>query len=62
MHIYGSNNNITQAGDIFTNGAGAVGVRVDGVNNTITVAKDTEIHADGSYNDGVLIAYEKITM
>ena len=59
LHIYGSNNNITQAGDIFTNGAGAVGVRVDGVNNTITVAKDTEIHADGSYNDGVLIAYGK---
>ena len=59
LHVYGSNNNITQAGDIFTNGAGAVGVRVDGVNNTITVAKDTEIHADGSYNDGVLIAYGK---
>lgn len=59
LHVYGSNNNITQAGDIFSNGAGAVGVRVDGVNNTITVAKDTEIHADGSYSDGVLIAYGK---
>ena len=59
LHVYGSNNNITQAGNIFTNGAGAVGVRVDGVNNTITVAKDTEIHADGSSNDGVLIAYGK---
>ncbi|MBQ7630258.1 MAG: hypothetical protein IJS81_08625, partial [Selenomonadaceae bacterium] len=59
LHVYGSNNNITQAGNIFSNGAGAVGVRVDGVNNTITVAKDTEIHADGSYSDGVLIAYGK---
>ena len=59
LHVYGSNNNITQAGNIFTNGAGAVGVRVDGVNNTITVAKDTEIHADGSNSDGVLIAYGK---
>lgn len=59
LHVYGSNNNITQAGNIFSNGAGAVGVRVDGVNNTITVAKDTEIHADGSDSDGVLIAYGK---
>ena len=59
LHVYGSNNNITQAGNIFANGAGAVGVRVDGINNKITVAKDTEIHADGSYNNGVLIAYGK---
>ena len=59
LHVYGSNNNITQAGNIFANGAGAVGVRVDGVNNTITVPKGTEIHADGSYNDGILIAYGK---
>ncbi len=59
LHVYCSNNNITQAGNIFTNGAGAVCVRVDGVNNTITVAKDTEIHADGSYSDGVLISYGK---
>ena len=59
LHVYGSNNNITQAGNIFANGEGAVGVRVDGINNTITVAKGTEIHADGNYNDGVLIAYGK---
>ena len=59
LHVYGSNNNITQAGNIFSNGAGGVGVRVDGVNNTITVPKGTEIHADGSYNDGVLISYGK---
>ncbi|MBQ3646793.1 MAG: autotransporter domain-containing protein [Synergistaceae bacterium] len=59
LHVYGSNNNITQAGNIFTNGAGGVGVRVDGVNNTITIPKNTEIHADGSDSDGVLIAYGK---
>ena len=59
LHVYGSNNNITQAGNIFANGEGAAGVRVDGINNTITVAKGTEIHADGNYNDGVLIAYGK---
>ena len=59
LHIYGSNNNITQAGNIFANGAGAVGVRVDGINNTITIPKGAEIHADGNYNNGVLIAYGK---
>ncbi|WP_029544661.1 autotransporter domain-containing protein [Selenomonas sp. AB3002] len=59
LHIYGSNNNITQAGNIYANGAGAVGVRVDGVNNTITVPRGTEIHADGSNNNGILIAYGK---
>ena len=59
LHVYGSNNDITQAGNIFTNGAGGAGVRVDGINNTITVPKGTEIHADGSDSDGVLIAYGK---
>ena len=59
LHVYGSNNTITQAGNVFAKGAGAVGIRVDGVNNTITVPKGTEIHADGSYNDGILIAYGK---
>lgn len=59
LHVYGSHNNITQAGNIFADGEGAVGVRVDGINNTLTVAKGTEIHADGNYNDGVLIAYGK---
>ena len=59
LHVYGSHNNITQAGNIFADGEGAVGVRVDGIHNTLTVAKGTEIHADGNYNDGVLIAYGK---
>ena len=62
LHIYGSNNNITQAGNVFSNGAGGVGIRVDGINNTITVPKYTEIHADGSDSASVLVAYGKITM
>jgi uncharacterized protein with beta-barrel porin domain len=59
LHVYGSNNTITQAGNIFSNGEGAAGIRVDGINNTITVPKGTEIHADGSDSDGILIAYGK---
>ena len=59
LHVYGSNNNITQAGNIYTKGNAAVGVRVDGVNNTVTVAKGTEVHSDGKYGTGVFAAYGK---
>ena len=59
LHIYGSNNNITQAGNIYTKGNAAAGIRVDGVNNTVTVAKGTEIHSDGTFGAGVLAAYGK---
>ena len=57
LHIYGSNNNVTQSADILTNGSGAVGVRVDGEGNTLTVPQVTEIHADGYRGKGILVAY-----
>ena len=57
LHVYGSNNNITQTGNILTVGNGAVGMRIDGTGNTITEAAGTEIHADGYRGIGVLIAY-----
>ncbi|MBO6305732.1 MAG: autotransporter domain-containing protein [Selenomonadaceae bacterium] len=59
LHVYGSNNNITQAGNIYAGGDASVGVRVDGVNNTVTVAKGTEVHGDGKYGTGVFAAYGK---
>jgi len=59
LHVYGSNNNITQAGNIYAAGDASVGVRIDGVNNTVTVAKDTEVHGDGKYGTGVFAAYGK---
>ena len=59
LHVYGSNNNITQAGNIYAAGDASVGVRVDGVNNTVTVAKDTEVHGDGKNGTGVFAAYGK---
>ena len=48
LHVFGSYNDITQRGNIWTDGSGAVGIRVDGIQDKITVAKDTEIHGDGT--------------
>ena len=52
-------NDITQRGNIWTNGYGAVGVRIDGLSNKIIVPQGTEIHSDGKYGAGVLVAYGK---
>ena len=57
LHIYGSRNRVTQAADILTNGAGAIGIRVDGMQNTVIVPEATNIHADGLRGNGILIAY-----
>ncbi len=59
LHVYGSNNNITQKGNIWTRGAAAVGIRVDGLNDTVTVPRGTEVHGDGTCGAGVLVAYGK---
>ena len=59
LHIYGSDNTVTQSANILTEGAGATGVRVDGVGNTLIVPESTEIHADGARGNGILIAYGK---
>ncbi len=57
LHIYGSDNTVTQAANILTRGAGATGIRVDGVGNTLNIPEGTEIHADGLRGNGILIAY-----
>ncbi len=57
LHIYGSRNRVTQAADILTNGTGATGIRVDGMQNTVIVPASTTIHADGLRGNGILIAY-----
>ena len=57
LHVYGERNAITQAADILTIGDGAVGARIDGTGNTITVADGTQIKADGYRGIGILFAY-----
>ncbi len=57
LHVFGSYNDITQRGNIWTDGYGAAGIRVDGIQDKITVAKGTEIHGDGTLGTGVLLAY-----
>lgn len=59
LHVYGSNDNIIQRGNIFTKGYAGVGIRVDGLNDKITLARNAEIHSDGEYGIGILIAYGK---
>ena len=57
LHIYGSRNRVTQAADLLTEGAAAVGIRVDGVKNDVDVAGGTTIRADGKNGNGLLVAY-----
>ena len=57
LHIYGSNNTVTQSANILTRGTGATGVRVDGMGNTLIIPEKTEIHADGYRGNGILVAY-----
>lgn len=59
LHIYGSNNTVTQSANILTRGIGATGVRVDGMGNTLIIPENTEIHADGYRGNGILVAYGK---
>ena len=57
LHIYGSDNNITQAADILTIGTGAAGVRIDGVKNEFSVKKGVSVRSDGNNGIGVLCAF-----
>lgn len=57
LHVYGSKNTITQAGDILTKGFGAAGILVNGLENNIILAKDTQVRADGANAYGVLFSY-----
>ena len=56
-HLFASNLNVVQRGTIRADGAGAAGIRVDGVNNTLTIAPLTTVTANGLNGIGLLAAY-----
>jgi subtilase-type serine protease len=59
LHIYGRKNYITQAADILTSGTYALGIRVDGSNNTLRIAPDVQVRSDGDYGYALAVTYGK---
>lgn len=59
LHIYGNNNNITQASDILSAGEGSFGVRVDGVHNKYTLKSGSLIQTNGKENLGLAVTWGK---
>ncbi len=66
LHVYGSHNTVTQtrgddkeagSADLLACGDGAAGIRIDGVENTVTLASDANIKANGINGVGILAAY-----
>lgn len=55
LHVYGSDNTITQAAPLLADGEAAIGIRNDGSGNTITV--NTTVTANGEYGTGILMSY-----
>lgn len=57
LHVYGSDNNITQQADLLADGAYAVGIRLEGQGNDLTVAKGTRIQANGYGGTALMVSY-----
>lgn len=56
FHIYGDHNSLIQNADLLAYGKGAVGIRVDGTENKITVNDGVNVKADGYKGTGILVS------
>ena len=59
LHVYGSNVNVLQKSSLLADGDNSMGIRVDGVNNKLTIAKDSTVTANGLNGRGINFAYGK---
>lgn len=59
LHVYGDDNTLTQRHDILSSGVAAMGVRIDGQRNTLTITPGTRVHAIGDWSAGLTVAYGK---
>jgi len=59
LHIYGSENTVLQNAPLMTKGVAAVGIRIDGCGNSVTVGRGVNVQADGPNGNGILVAYGK---
>lgn len=56
VHIFSHDHRLVQAADLTASGYGATGIRVDGVNNIVTINPDVTITTNGDYGTGVLVS------
>lgn len=59
LHIYGKNNDVTQAADLLADGVAGTGIRVDGSGNILRIASGVRVSANGPGGTGLLVAYGK---
>lgn len=59
LHIYGKRNDVTQAADLLADGLAGTGIRIDGSENTLRIAPDVRVSANGTGGTGLLVAYGK---
>ncbi|MDR1315023.1 MAG: hypothetical protein LBQ12_15360, partial [Deltaproteobacteria bacterium] len=57
LHVYGSNYGITQNADLLADGAGGVGIRVDGFENSVAIPEDTLVTGNGVRGTGLLVSF-----
>ena len=57
LHVYGSRNTLHQAADLLSGGAWGLGIRLEGVENTLTIDPGVRVHASGSDGTALAVTY-----